>query len=103
MAAKEKIELDFRQALKQADRIDAVANQLGSLSGKEFQGSLDNLSASWRGDNASMYLAKGGRLKEQMDGTAKELHAAAADIRTVARRLYNAEMNAWRIATSRSY
>ena len=103
MATKEEIEMDLKQALKQADKIDAAANQLGNLSGREFRGSLDNLSASWKGECASMYLAKGGRLQEQMDSTARELHAAAADVRALARRLYDAEMNAWRIATSRSY
>lgn len=103
MATKEKIEMDFKQALKQADGIDAAANQLNNLSGRKFRESLDNLSANWRGECASMYLAKGGQLQEQMNGTAKELHAVAADLRTLARRVYDAEMNAWRIATSRNY
>lgn len=101
--SKEKIEMNFRQALKQADQIDAAANQLGNLSGKEFRGSLDNLSANWRGECASMYLAKGGHLQEQMNGTARELRAVAAEIRTRAKQLYNAEMNAWKIAVSRNY
>lgn len=100
---KEKIEMDFRQALRQADQVDAAANRLDSLSGREFRGSLDNLSAHWRGESASMYLAKGGRLQEQMDAAARELHAVAVDIRTLAKRVYDAEMNAWRIAVSRNY
>lgn len=103
MATRQRIELDFKQALRQADSIDAAAEQLSNLSGREFRTSLDNLSANWRSDSASMYMAKGNRLQEQMDGTAKELHAAAASIRTLAKRIYNAEMNAWRIATSRNY
>lgn len=103
MATREKIEFDFKQALRQADRIDTIASNLSELSGKEFGGSLENLSANWKGDNASIYMAKGNRLQEQMNGTAKELHAVAADIRVIARRLYNAEMNAWRIANSRTY
>lgn len=103
MATKKRIELDFRQALSQADSIDAAAEQLSNLSGKEFRMNLDSLSANWKGDGASMYMTKGNKLQEQMDGTAKELHAAAAGIRTIARRIYNAEMNAWRIATSRTY
>lgn len=103
MATRERIEFNFRQALGQADRIDEAAERLSRLSGREFRMSLDNLSANWRGDAASMYMTKGNRLQEQMDGTAKELHAAAAGIRTLARRMYNAEINAWRIAASRNY
>lgn len=103
MATREKIEFDFKQALGQADRIDMIADNLSNLSGKEFGGSLENLSANWKGDNASIYMEKGSRLQKQMNDTAKELHAVATDIRTIARRLYDAEMNAWRIATSRTY
>lgn len=103
MTGKEKIELDFGQALRQADDIDAVADRLGNLSAGKFRENLDSLAAGWKGDSASMYITKGSRLQEQMNTTAKELHAVAADIRTLARRLYNAEMKAWNIAAHRSY
>lgn len=103
MATRERIELNFRKALAQADSLDEAAEQLENLSRKKFQTNLDNLSASWKGDGASLYMAKGNWLQEQIDGVAKELHAAAAGIRTTANRMYQAEMNAWKIATSRNY
>ena len=50
-----------------------------------------------------MYLTKGGKLQEQMDATSKELHSIASEIRAVAKRMYEAEMRALRIAEHREY
>lgn len=103
MATREKIEFDFRQAMRQANKIDELANDLNRLSDKKFGGSLQNLASSWKGENASLYLTKGSSLQKKMNETAGELHAVAADIRTIAKRLYDAEMAALAIATTRTY
>lgn len=103
MASRASIEFDFRKATAQADRLDAVADQLNMLSDNRFGGTMQHLSSNWKGENASLYLAKGGKLQEQMNGTSRELHSIASDIRTVARRLYEAEMRALRIAEHREY
>ncbi len=103
MATREKIEFDFRQAMRQADRIEEIADKLNRLSSSKLESSLQNLSVSWKGENASAYLAKGERLQGKMGQTAKGLQAAASDIRTVAKRLYDAEMAALAIASARTY
>lgn len=103
MASRESIEFDFRKAEAQADKLDTVADQLTRLSDNKFGSAMQHLSSNWKGENASLYLDKGGRLQEQMDGTAKELHSIAADIRTIAKRIYEAEMRALRIAEHREY
>lgn len=103
MATREKIEFDFRQAMRQADRIEEIAEKLTRLSGSKLESSLQNLSVSWKGENASAYLAKGSRLQKEMNQTAKGLQSAASDIRTVAKRLYDAEMAALAIASARMY
>ena len=103
MASKASIEFDFRKAKAQADKMDAVADQLNTLSDSKFGGTMQHLSSNWKGENASLYLAKGGKLQDQMDATARELHSIAADIRTVAKRLYEAEMRALQIAQHREY
>lgn len=103
MAGRASIEFDFHKAIAQADRLDAVADQLRTLSDSKFGNSMQHLSSNWKGENASIYLAKGGKLQEQMDGTSRELHSIASDIRAVAKRLYDAEMAALRIAEQREY
>ncbi len=103
MASRASIEFDFHKAQAQADKLDTVADQLARLSDHKFGSTMQHLSLNWKGENASLYLAKGGRLQEQMDGTARELHSIASEIRAVARRIYNAEMRALRIAQKRDY
>lgn len=103
MATRESIEFDFRKALSEADIIDEIAERLGTLSNNKFENTMQNLAASWKGDNASSYLRKGEKLQSSMSRTSNELHSIATDIRTAARRLYEAEMAALEIAQRRDY
>ena len=103
MATRGTIEINFRQAMNQANKIDAIANDLSTLSKSKFGGSLQNLAGAWKGENASLYLSKGSTLQSKMNTTASSLHTAASDIRTAAKRLYDAEMTALSIAESRTY
>ena len=103
MGGRASIEFDFKKAANQADRLDDAADQLSRLSDNKFGNIMQGLAANWKGENASLYLDKGSRLQGQMDGTAKELHNIASDIRRIAKRLYDAEMAALRIAEKRDY
>lgn len=103
MASRSEIEFDFDQAKKQAKRIDEIADDLSNLSKSKLENTLSTLSANWKGQNASNYLAKGGRLQGEINGTANELHSIASTIREIARRIYEAEMAALRIAEEREY
>ena len=103
MATRQSIEFDFKQAMAQADKLDTVANNLHNLSARRFETTMQNLSVSWRGENASAYRNKGERLQGKMNDTVNELHNTASEIRKIARRLYDAEMAALNIATQRNY
>lgn len=103
MATRASIEFDFRKAMNDANKIDAIANDLSNVSQRKFGAALQNISANWKGENASIYLNKGGRLQGRMNGTAAELHNIASDIRRVARRIYLAEKAALEIALQRNY
>lgn len=98
MASRSKIQFDFNQAKKQAGKIDDIADNLSGLSQKKLESAMQTLSVNWKGANASAYLAKGGRLQTEINKTALELHSIASDIRTIAQRVYDAEMEAVRIA-----
>ena len=103
MATRESIIFDFRRALEQASKIEEIANNLSNLSGQKFEGTMQNLSANWKGENANLYLQIGEKLQEKMDVTVRELKDIASDIRTIAKRLYDAEMAALEIALTREY
>ena len=103
MATKESIEFDFQKALDQANRLDEIAAELKSLSADEFAGSMQNLAGGWKGENATLYLNKGQKLQDSMTSTAADLSGAASNIRTIAKRTYEAEMAALKIAETRRY
>lgn len=101
MATRASIEMDFRQAMAQADKVDDVANTLSGVSGKQLGGTLHDLAAGWKGENANAYLAKGARLQNKINDSSGELHEIASMIRRIARRIYEAEMANLRIAEQR--
>ncbi len=101
MASRYQISMDFGQAKRKADELERIADELGRLAGTEFADTLNNLGNNWKGDNAQAYIQKGMSLKEKMENTAGSLRASASTIRTVAKNIYDAEMEALRIAEER--
>lgn len=96
------IEMDFRKAKEQADKLDEIASRLKAVSG-DFQGTLDSLQRNWTGDNASKYIGKGNILYSDMGVTSNEVRTVAKTIRQIAENTYNTEMDALKIAESRTY
>ncbi|MDO5348963.1 MAG: WXG100 family type VII secretion target [Lachnospiraceae bacterium] len=101
MSTRSEIRFNFRQALSQADELDGVADRLERLSGKTMESSMQKLAAAWKGQNAAAFLKKEDILKGDMKKTASQIHDIADDIRRIARRVYEAEMEALRIASER--
>lgn len=103
MLSEATIRMNFQKAKQQAAELEQIAQDLTNLSSKEFGGVMQNISSNWKGESATSYLAKGSRLQGDMTSTAKSLKNIAAEIRTIAQRIYDAEMENLRIATTRSY
>nr|WP_288827934.1 WXG100 family type VII secretion target [uncultured Clostridium sp.] len=101
MSSRKTIEFDFRLAKQKANELDEIAENLQNLSNNKFNNTMQNLSASWKGESASLYLNKGQTLQKDMIKTSKNLRQVASTIRAVARRIYEAEMEALRIAEER--
>ena len=101
MSSRRTIEFDFRLAKQKANELDEIAENLQNLSNNKFNNTMQNLSASWKGESASLYLSKGQMLQEDIINTSKNLRQVASTIRTVAKRIYEAEMEALRIAEER--
>lgn len=103
MASRQSIEFDFEQAKRQADELDSIAYNLKNLSNNKLNQSMQNLSQSWKGENATAYLKKGGILAKDILDSSSQLSDIANDIRTIARNTYETEMEAIRIAEEREY
>lgn len=103
MATRESIQFDFDQARRQADHLDRIADNLDNLGKNKLNNSMQTLSQNWKGANAEAYLAKGNNLKQEITTSASDLRGIASDIRRIAQNIYNAEMEALRIAEEREY
>lgn len=103
MATRASIIFNFNKAKKQADELDAIANKMKKLSGGDFADTMQNISSNWKGENASAFLQKGAFVQEDMLSTANSLHGVASEIRSIARRIYTAEMKAIELAEKRDY
>ena len=97
------IYMNYRQAVTQAERLQAQAEQMSRLAGSRMADMMTRLRGNWKGENADAYLAKCAALQEKMLRTARGLSAAAESIRTAAERTYKAEMRALELARQRSY
>lgn len=97
------IEMNFRQARAQAEKLEGIAGRLTNLITSEYAGAMQGISANWKGENADAYLKKGATLQEDMEQTAEALRGVAGEIRATAQRIYDAEMAAVAIVERRSY
>lgn len=103
MASASEILFNFNQAKKRAQELEDTAAQLRKLANDELGQTLDNLAAAWKGEAATAYLNKGVRLKAKIIQSAKDLDSTATVIRNTAQRIYDAEMEAYRLAMERLY
>lgn len=102
MKSKNQIKMDFSKAYAEAERLDRIADKLKTLATKKMEQSMMNLSYAWTGANSRLFLQKESQLQKNVEETAKEIYRVASDIRTIARRVYEAEMRAYEIAARRS-
>ncbi len=103
MATRYQIQLHYQNALRQAARLETLADNLNTAARDGIGSAMDEIRAAWTGENADAYLKKGEQLEEKTKKTAKALKSAASAIRTIAVNTYKAEMNALEIANKRSY
>ncbi len=103
MKSKREISINFEKAKKDAAKLDAIAEKLHNAASGSLENSMKGLSSAWMGDNSRMFLKKETQIKCNMINTARDLRMIAADIRTVAKRIYDAEMRAYAIARRRKY
>lgn len=101
MTSRYQIQMNFGQAEKKAAELESIAGDLSRLSGTDLQNTLNSLGNNWKGENAGLYIRKGFQLMENMEKTAASLRQTAVTIRSVAQNIYNAEMEALRIAEER--
>lgn len=101
MKTKAQIEFDFAQARMRAAEIDEVAADLARISKQDMENTMAELAGAWKGDSARLFQNKADALQGKVSATSRELGAIADTIREIARIMYEAEMEALRLATQR--
>lgn len=97
------IEMDFRKAMRQADHLNEIAERLKTLSDNNLENTLNNISNNWISNASNNFCNKGRKVENDILAIAREIENSAANIRSIARRVYEAEKHAEEIARGRSY
>ena len=95
--------MDFQKAKKQAEKLEKIARDLRRLADNEIPSCMRAVSSNWKGENARIYVNKGGIVAENLRGTANGVAQAASTIRTIAQNTYNAEKASLDLARKRKY
>lgn len=95
------IEMDFRNAARQADELEQVAQNLYMIADDDVQACLSAVAANWKGENAAAFCKKGALVGNQIKNSAADLKNAAETMRELARNLYHAEKKNYEIARNR--
>ena len=96
------INMDFQKSKNQASRLEDAARTLRKESNR-FSSCSSDVASAWTGDNASKFTNKMGMVAEDLEKMASNLEKTAAAIRKNAKTIYDAEMEAKRIADMRTY
>lgn len=96
------IMMDFNKARNQAKKLEDAAASIRRES-RRFTQCRSDVASSWTGDNASRFTNKMGLVTEDLNKIAANLERTADTIRKNAKTIYDAEMEAKRIAELRTY
>lgn len=103
MRSRSEIIMDYNRVMGLADQLDSLAGKLKQEMDGTVRGTLDSLRAAWQGENSELFMSKSYNFISNAASSADFLQSFAYSIRSNAQRVYNAEMEALRIAEERSY
>ena len=97
------IEMDYKNAARQADELELIVQKLYALSQDSFQPCLAAVAASWKGETASVFCKKATAALDSLLASAENLKQIAAASRQIAKNTYDAEKRSCEIAQERTY
>ena len=103
MKSSEKISMDYNRTVKMANELLELASQFRKITQEKAISQLNTLNANWKGENAEHFVRKAGGYLQSKSEVAEQLEELANSIKINSQNVYNAEMNALRIAQQRTY
>lgn len=92
------IEMNYKKAIDQAKELERIAQNLTTQANGTYGNALSALAGNWKGTSADTYQTKANKVKNDVLKTAKELGEAAATIRSIAKRIRDADLKALEVA-----
>ena len=101
MSSLSEIYFNYNKAIEQANKLDGIAKRLSNSASQDVEKILNDVNNAWKSDSAPAYIKKGQKVETDMHTTANNIKNIAATIRAIAKRVLEAELEAWRIANER--
>lgn len=101
MASKATIQLNYRRAINQANKLENLADELRRIAKNNLDSTISDLSNNWKGESASAFLQKAQKAYEDILKNADQLDKTASVIKRSAENVRNSELRALEIATAR--
>lgn len=101
MSSLNEIYFNYNRAIEQAKNLENISKQLKTAANNTMEDILNDVHIAWKSDSTSQYIKKGQKVEGDICMTANNLTNIARTIRTIARRVRDAELEAWRIANER--
>lgn len=95
------IHFNYTKAIQQASQLESIAKNLRKAANNTMENILNDISSAWKSDSTPQYIKKGQKVEGDIRTTAENLDRIAQAIRTIAQRIKEAELEAWRIANAR--
>ncbi len=94
---------DYRQAIRQADKLDDIANRVDKIAKDKMNNMMTALKSSWQSDNSAQFCSKMKQVQSDIISDGNQIRKIADAIRTTAEGIKNAELRALEIAKCREY
>lgn len=101
MSTLSEIYFNYNKAVSQARQLDSAAAKLKQAAQNDMTEILNKVYVSWKSDSSPQYIKKGEKVRNDIATTSRNLSSIAQAIRTIAERVKEAELEAWRIANER--
>ena len=101
MASEYTIKFNYDKAIKQADQLIDIAKEIKKSANSKMEPSIQTIDKNWDGESSKKFVNKSKKLQSNIVESAGSIEAVAASIKTMAKNIYDAEMEALRIARER--
>lgn len=102
MSSLSEIYFNYDKAIKQAGEMETVAKKLRKAADSTMDDILNDVNSAWKSDSTPQYIKKVQKVEGDILITAGNLDNIAQAVRTIAQRIKEAELEAWRIANARN-